>query len=54
MRDDKILYNITKKINKYIDKLPKSGFHLTLAYNREYKKINNNIKKKYYLILNCQ
>ena len=36
--------NILKKINIFVDKLPKSGFHLSLVYKRGYKNINKKIK----------
>ena len=36
--------NIIKKIKVFVDKLPKSGFHLTLLYKKKDKKINKKIK----------
>tara|TARA_Y100000996_G_scaffold408732_1_gene388289 strand:- start:36 stop:524 length:489 start_codon:yes stop_codon:yes gene_type:complete len=53
MNNTKLINNIIKKIDNCIDKLPKSGFHLTILYSRGNKytittkikeEIKNNIK----------
>ncbi len=40
LKDDNYLKLINKKISDYIYKIPKSGFHLTLAYKRHGEKLN--------------
>ena len=43
MSDTSKINNLIEKINNFDNKLPKSGFHLSLAYKRKYK-LDNVIK----------
>ena len=55
IQNESKINNIISKIKKNILKLPKSGFHLSLAYKRGYKKLSDDSKVindiKYNIIL---
>ena len=44
--DSNYINNISKSINDYIEKYPKSGFHMSLAYRRYKKNINKKVYQK--------